>query len=195
MYKRFGQYIFRWAATGNDFKPLVNKGKAAVEVGFSVILYEDSEYLFIIEGRLDLITEVNEVTFWVDHKSQERFATLYRFKPQFMTYALATKLPGIINYIGLQKELQNNSLRRTELITFPKWRLDAWETYLISNVFIPLAKTLALNKGFQSNYESCGGSFDSYPCQFTEICECGSEEMKEQVKKFKYVEIERWKPW
>lgn len=195
LFKRFGQYIFRWAATGNDFRPLIKNGRPSVELGFSEIIHEDENYLFIIEGRLDLLASIGETIFWVDHKSQEQEKHLYKMKPQFMTYGLATGLPGIINYIGLQKELKPSHLRRTELMIFPRWKLDKWKERIINKVFIPLATTLANNYSFEESDESCSGAYDSTPCQFTDICECQSLEMRNQVEKFKYVQVKPWRPW
>src|SRR6266699_693617 len=102
--KRFIQYGFKYY--GKDFAPIVKNNKVSVEIGFSVPIYEDKENLFILEGRIDLLTRHPDFgLMFIDNKTQDRISFLYPYKLQFMCYALATRAKyGIINYFGLQQK-------------------------------------------------------------------------------------------
>src|SRR6266446_5275257 len=53
--QRFSQYVYNYA--GRDLIPAINldNNAIAVELGFSKILYEDEDVLFLLEGRIDLL--------------------------------------------------------------------------------------------------------------------------------------------
>lgn len=198
--QRFLQYIFK--NNNSDFVPLKIKGIPAVELGFSKILYEDAKYLFIVEGRIDLITEISNQTCWVDHKTQGAAKRLYKFKPQFLTYAWATGYSkAIINYIRLHQTYNEKDTLVKEVIDFPPFIIKEWEDTMLRKVFFPLAHILEHNgmdctsNNFEKNRGSCSGAYDSAPCMFTQLCETQSPEMQESIKNFAYVKIKPWRPW
>jgi hypothetical protein len=202
--KRFTQYTQRYF--NDDFYIMSTKVSPA-ELGFSKLLYEDAGVKFIVEGRIDLVTLVqgSHLAF-VDHKTQSRESTLYHYKPQFKTYAWATGCEyGIINYIGLQEDKNNekmkkNTLFRRDLIHFNPWMIEEWELKMkeIFNYAYNLINDLDFAEKvcyLHRNDSACAGAFDSNPCPMRFICEEGNWEMKEAIKKFKYKVKDKWMPW
>jgi hypothetical protein len=206
--QRFVQYVFNWM--GRDFKPYIKEGRPATELGFSTILYENENVLFIIEGKIDLLIEVAEDVYaFVDHKSQSKENHLFNYRPQMLTYALATRYNyAMINYFGLQKEVKEKVTFRRDTIKITNWMIERHRKYLIEKVFTPIWMADIKLKGiylkekesneikFEPNYSNCAGSFDSSPCMFSRLC-WGTEhaEMRENMKKFYYVKSESWSPW
>jgi hypothetical protein len=168
-----------------------------VEKGFSYELFNSPEYLFILEGRIDLIAPMgnsNGLGF-IDHKFQLRERNLYPKSIQFKNYALATGLNlGIINYVRLHKEVSNKTFKR-DIIAFNSQEIRAWRGELI-DIYINVAKNL---KGdhkydFPRRRSQCSGKF-GYACQFTHICEEPNREVGEMIKIQSYKKKKEWKPW
>jgi hypothetical protein len=205
--ERFLLYVMRYM--NDDFNLRYDSKIAPVELGFSKLLFENDEVRFIVEGRIDLVANIQDGrACFVDHKSQEKAINLYRYKPQFKTYAWATGYNwGIVNYFGLQADknndlMKNGKLFRRDLIYFEKWMIDEWEEKL-KLIFWEIYYSLKLENSFETekslylyrNDSACGGAFDCNPCQFTHLCELESWSMKEQLKSFKYAKMEPWTPW
>ena len=191
---RFVQYTYRW--NGNDFKPATNKiGAPAIELGFSKVLDETLEHLFIVEGRIDLIdSRFKDNLIIVDHKTQSREANLYRYRPQMLTYAWATGYrAGMYNYIGLQESYKDHYLRR-DYFDIPEHLVKSWRDQMLS-IFLEIKENLRINKPFRRNLAACSGDFDSNPCQFIKICEAKDVNIANQIKQFAYVQVEKWSPW
>jgi hypothetical protein len=187
---RFLQYVT--STYGSDYRPVVKNGIPAVELGFSKLLYEDDNYLFVVEGRIDMLAIINGETIFVDHKTQGKVQELYKFSPQFLTYAWATGLSkGIINYIGLQDTLVDKSFRR-QLISFPKWKINEWKKKMMT-IFSSISSTILYGSGFERNENSCQGKF-GWPCQFTMLCETENINIQQGLKE-QFYEIKIWKPW
>lgn len=162
-----------------------------IEQGFSHKLYEDNNYLFILEGRIDFIGTHNYNQFFMDHKFQLRERKLYTKSIQFKNYAMVTGLNlGIINYIRLHKEPSAKTFIR-EPISFNSIELKRWRSELIE-IYIEMAKQLKDGK-FRRNWNACSGKF-GYPCQFTPICE-ESKEIGELIKIQNYKKKKEWRPW
>ena len=194
---RFLQYGMRYMQ--NDIRPSVKKGKPAVELGFSKVLKETPDVLYVVEGRIDLIGTYAGVELFMDHKTQAQAKDLYQFIPQFKTYAWATGLNrGMINYIGLQAEVNDKTFRR-QLVTFPSWMIANWEKKMIS-VFDAIRIDLESGEEwfetspYSMNDHACGGSFNSAPCMFTRLCETHDRGIRESIIKQNY-EIRIWQPW
>lgn len=164
---------------------------ALVEQGFSYELLNTSEYLFVLEGRIDLIGEINGTKLWSDHKFQFRKRDLYNKSIQFRNYSLVTDLSmGIINYIRLHKETSKDTLKR-DLVTFSPAERRHWKQELIE-IFIKMVKTVK-SGSFERNRDSCPGKF-GYKCEFTPICDEYDPLIQVEIKK-RYKEIPIWKPW
>jgi len=188
-----------------DFVPLVNKnGVPAVELGFSKILFENESRIYIVEGRIDLISKFEDKLFFTDHKTQGTKKDLYGFKTQFLTYAWATGLSdGLINYVGTTKEPNKDTFRRQH-INFPKHMIDLWKdqmTGIFNDIYYQtheLSEKAPIensDRAFGRRLTSCAGAFESNPCQYIPICTSQTLEMKQSIKKFNFVESKIWRPW
>lgn len=172
------------------------KRQPLVEQGFSYELFNSPEYLFILEGRIDLIATMGNSgqLGFIDHKFQLRERELYNKSIQFKNYALVTGLSfGTINYIRLHKEVSNKTFKR-ELISFNSAELRSWRSELIS-IFEMMATAVKHGDyAFLRNRSACPGKF-GYPCQFTHICEEPSRNVGNAIKTQMYRKKEEWKPW
>jgi len=207
--QRFLLYVQRYL--NDDFNPLAINNAESVEVGFSYLLHEDAKVKFILEGRIDLITKLQDnILCFIDHKTQSRDSSLYHYTPQFKTYALVTGYEyGIINYFGMQEDKTNNLLKtnklfRRDLIHFNKNLIEEWRIKLIQtfyNVRNILANsnnnsnTNELSLIYIRNDSACAGAFNSNPCSFVDLCEEPNFELKQKVKEFKFTKGEKWTPW
>jgi hypothetical protein len=169
------------------------KEEPLVEQGFSYELLNTNEYLFVLEGRIDLLAVLGSEHVWVDHKLQFRERELYSKSIQFRNYSLATGLNlGVINYIRLHQSVNDKTLVR-QPISFSSLENRLWKQELIE-IFISISKSLTNGAGFRKNRESCSGKF-GYPCPFTPICEEWSGETREAIKQRDFVQKKEWKPW
>lgn len=211
--KRFNDYWMTYCT--NDVTPALGKPthsiveqdgsfldtytpKALVEQGFSYHLFESREYLFILEGKIDMIYKREGVPEWMDHKFQFRERTLYNKSIQFRNYSLVTGFSiGCINYIGLQKEVTAKTFRR-QIITFSPAELKEWRQEIIEK-FVEIATALRRDwyfgpGGKSKNRDSCTGKF-GYACPFTKICEESNPHLVKSIKEIEYVKKEIWRPW
>lgn len=195
--QRFTQYVMRYF--GSDFNVLMKNNVPAVEVGFSEILYEDEEVIYILEGRIDLLVKVEGLgNVFVDHKTRERNdGDLYGWKPQFLCYALATKFNyGMYNYIGTAKGYDEKETFKRQLVHIPQWKIEEWHRFIIANVY---NKIYAIKRfditSWLKNFNSCSGAWEKKPCQFTQICETHKTEQKELIKATYFEKVKKWSPW
>lgn len=163
-----------------------------VEKGFSYELLNTPDYLFILEGRVDVIGNISSSLAFMDHKFQGRSHELYQKSIQFRNYSLALDLSlGIINYIRLHKEITKDTLKR-EIISFPPWERKWWKTELIK-IYLRIAERMR-TKDFEMNFSACPGKY-GFKCEFTKICEEHDLVTIEAVKSQNYKQKEVWKPW
>jgi len=164
-----------------------------IEQGFSHKLFDSPEYLFILEGRIDMLTSRANNQLFMDHKFQLRERKLYPKSIQFKNYGLVTGCNfGIINYIRLHKEVKTSTLVR-EPISFSAMELRRWRAELIG-IYVDMAKEINNSLGFTHRWNACSGKF-GYPCQFTHICEEPNPHTANLIKVQKYKEKKEWKPW
>ena len=198
---RFNMYWMRWSAL-RDITPNADDSGPLVERGFSYLLHEDQDIIFVLEGKIDVIGQYAGQPVFMDHKFQFRRRDLFRKRIQFRNYALVTGLTtGVINYIRLTKEISDTTFSR-DVVTLMANEHEWWKSELI-NIFTQVA----LARGFGDylrNWDSCEGKF-GYPCDFTTsdgrlgICESmHDEQLVKYIKENQYITIqesERWKPW
>jgi hypothetical protein len=164
-----------------------------VEKGFSYELLNTPDYLFVLEGRVDLIGDLNGITVFMDHKFQGRRRALYTKSIQFRNYSMALNLSlGVINYVRLAKEIDSKETFKRELISFPLWEREWWRKELIK-IFHRIASSKK-EEDFGKNFSACSGKF-GYQCQFTKICEEHNLVTIQAVKDQHYKKKEVWKPW
>lgn len=217
LYKRFVQYISYYY--GNDFIPLKRNGVPAVEVGFSVPFYECDEYLAVLEGKIDVLTNLYEGkpewNCFVDHKTRGQAKNLYGFKTQFLTYATATGFHyGMYSYFGMAQTFNDKKPDDTfnrRLIYIPDWKIKQYRVHLeklfdriyqqlkrlnLVNTLSEWHGTRKLNVSdlFGQNLSSCAGPFENTPCQFAMLCE-NPIEQREAIKATYYEVVKPWTPW
>lgn len=177
----------------SDYWPIdVYTPNPLVEKGFSYELLNTPDYLFILEGRVDVIGNISGNLAFMDHKFQGRSHELYQKSIQFRNYSLALDLSlGIINYIRLHKEITKDTLKR-EIISFPPWERKWWKTELIK-IYLRIAERMR-TKDFEMNFSACPGKY-GFKCEFTKICEEHDLVTIEAVKSQNYKQKEIWRPW
>ncbi len=157
---------------------------ALVEQGFSYSLLDTKEYLFVLEGKVDLIGEVS--------KFQFRKRDLYNKSIQFRNYSLALDISmAVINYIRLHKAVEKDTLKR-DLISFSPQERRKWKEEL-TETFIKMARAKK-QRFYERNRSSCPGQF-GYKCEYTPICDEIDPLVQVAIKENKYKKIEEWKPW
>lgn len=176
----------------NGFLVDTVKREALVEKGFSYELLNTREYLFVLEGRIDLIARARTEILWVDHKFQIRAHDLHPKCIQFRNYALATGLPiGTVNYIRLHDKLDKTTLVR-QPISFNPMELNHWKSELIQ-AFVDISRTMprhSLNRASCSNLGGWGK-----PCIFNEMCNEYFASTREAIKNQNFTKGKVWKPW
>lgn len=178
------------------------------EVGFSKVIYEDSDVCFLYEGRIDYIArnEPSGLLSWVDYKTQSKEYVLYENPNQFIGYSwvLGTNL-GYVQYYGLQSgskdaskaqiEREREKAFRLEPIYHPPGLIDQWRTETIQT-FREIAGLLPFGElAFRRTRAACTSGF-SGTCQFTHVCDnawAGSEILN-GIKRLRY-KSEEWHPW
>ena len=180
----FGLYN-EYVDSSYELNPLVEKG-------FSYPLLDTPDYLFVLEGRIDLLCNQGGQEAFMDHKFQSRANRLYKKSIQFRNYAMVTGVRlGIINYIRFHKDVSKNTLERVH-ISFSQFELEWWKKELIQ-VFIEISHKMKTGE-FRRRWNSCNGKY-GYPCPFTPICEERSEPVRENIKNQLYRIKEKWSPW
>lgn len=171
---------------GYDLNPLVEKG-------FSYPLLDTPDYLFCLEGRIDLLCNLNGQDAYMDHKFQQKEKSLYKKSIQFKNYALVTGVRlGIINYIRFHQTLAPNTLER-QLISFSPMEREWWRKELIKT-FIEISHDMKMGE-FRQRWNSCKGYGGKYICPFTKLCEERNDDVRENIKSQFYRIKEKWTPW
>lgn len=139
----------------------------AVEKGFSILLYEDEEYIFIYEGRPDLVIKLSpteQSIVIVDNKSQQREGSIYPYNDQAMGYCYALRTNTFIyNYFGLQTTGDPRKWFHRGSIRFSPEILEEWRKTTI-RWFKQIAETTDFKKSWL-----CEGKYGV--CFFKDLCE------------------------
>jgi hypothetical protein len=142
----------------------------AVEKGFSKILYEDKDHLFIYEGRIDFIGKFpnDPAKFWVDHKTEARKEELNPDSNQFLGYSWALGTTnGLINYIGFQTGKSPDEAFRRTIVTHHKELIAEWHEQTI-HAYFRLAN-LHRHSYYTKNRSQCK-PYACQPCMYHELC-------------------------
>lgn len=180
--KAFDFYITRLTLTNDDFTPI---SEDSVELGFSRVLYENKDVVYVVTGRIDMLSKWKGYDPYVvvDHKFQWDAHEIYDKCPQFRTYAMVTNAPGmIVNYIRVYKK--TTGVER-QLIDFTPQDHLTWKQYILTNVFNEIHKEYRNNwdlsdKEFnvrmtlknlekKGNAHACQSRYGE--CIYTPICE------------------------
>lgn len=178
------QYIAHYQ--NETWKPL------AAEIGFSKILYEDSQFKFIYEGKIDLLMEVQGIKAFVDHKSQSRHRNLPQDSNQFLGYAWATGFKlGIINFLNLAPSKSPKDAFRREICNYSTALVEEWKEGAIETCFA-LAKSREIGN-FSKRRQGCNGVYGL--CDFIHVCKQTSPAIINGMLSRDYVKKEAWSPW
>lgn len=202
--QRFIQYIIKYSTF--EYNPLIRNGVPSVEVGFAKKIYEDDNYIFIIDGRIDLLAHADFGNFFIDHKTQERKSELYEQKIQFCTYSLATGFNyGGVNYFGLQKKYEEKETLRRDFFYIPQWKIEQFKGYIIEKVFKPIAERRAEDARrrlsgvrkdqWEMSLNSCSGPDEKRRCELADICETEHVETRDLIKRQFFQVVPAWSPW
>lgn len=175
-----------------------------VEVGFSEEIYNDGEYQFILEGRIDLAEAFLNRSIAVigDHKCQGRKKNLYRRSIQFKNYALIRKTQLlVINYIRFTAKPDKDTFVR-ELVSFGKADHEAWK-YELLNMFFRIAEfkekfdnptdTKSMYLNYFKKRSSCSGFYGE--CEFTPLCDEPNQNVLVNIKGQNYEHRKPFRPW
>lgn len=192
---RFREYVFTYIQ--NDFQI---ETPHHAEVGFSYKLYEDHEYLFILEGKIDLFnpTYGTYKLGYADHKFQLRRRDLYTKSIQFRNYGLVTNAKlAMINYVRLTQKVDTTTYKR-QLISFAPGEHEWWRKRLIKYFLKVAEQRYQINAlgphWVEKNWGSCSGKF-GYECDYTQLCNERDHAVKLAVEKNLYQIKPEWKPW
>lgn len=188
---------------GTSIPELIPTSPDHVEVGFSEKIYEDSERLYVLEGRIDLLGQIanNCTEGWADHKFQSRERDLYLKSIQFRNYSMVTKLGlGVVNYIRFAKKIEKDKTFKRSVISFSKIEMDLWKDQLLM-IYYNIEDALRLFQLSETtpdqlrNWGACSGKF-GYHCDYTKLCEnfYNPELIKIQEQQ-EFKERPEWKPW
>ncbi len=145
----------------------------AMESGFSFILYEDDNHLFIYEGRPDLVvmmpdplSPARQVRVVVDHKTAGRREDLVDFNNQVNGYLCAADTRYFVyNYCGKQKDPNPSKYFWRQIVSRSPEALEKWKKNTIEWYF-RIAKAIDDDKFTQSM--QCSGKYG--PCEFISLC-------------------------
>ena len=162
------------------------------EIGFSKVLYESRDYLFIYEGRIDLLVEFARDLMWVDHKTQGRKEDLVHERNQFLGYGFATgQTLGIINYLGWQTSLPINECFRRTPVSLSQSLIDEWKEMTIQWYFEILR--WEANGIYLKNRHSCSGRYGN--CSFIDLCKQTSKNRIETLIQRDFEVRKKWTAW
>ena len=196
--KRIVDYTAKYQK--DDIQPL---SEQHVEIGFSEPIYEDSENLFTLEGRVDLIGTLQGLDCFMDHKFQSKSHYLYNRSVQVKNYMLITKKPAaVLNYIRLHDKVEKDTLTR-EVITLNSVELTAWHRRLVQ-IFFRMKKVVQATQGkeVERNWNACSGGRLTYDklkpqfCWYTDLCEEVDPVISERKEKALFkIKENIWRPW
>jgi len=204
---RFGDYLLKYSAGDytvglrNTTEIQVHDGwlrdvqvpEALVEQGFSYELYNSSEYLFVLEGRIDFIGHQRGESLWMDHKWQMRQRNLYGKSIQFRNYTLVTGFNlGVVNYVRLKDKVDSTTLVR-QPISFSPGEIRAWKEEL-TEIYVSIAKRQKAANFPAQNRSACPGKF-GYECQFTSLCDLYDIRQRQAQKQMYFTKKKEWRPW
>jgi hypothetical protein len=185
--QRFREYCYTYV--NNDIVPL---SADHIEVGFSEPIFESSDRLYVLEGRIDFMGTLQGLNVTGDNKFQVRSKQLYNKSIQFRNYAMITKTNMfLVNYIRLTKGVSKDTFVR-DIASFTPVEHAVWKQRLIV-VFDKMAEAI-LSDSYEQRWDSCAGKYGK-PCVFTPLCEQWDKQLIQIKKRDHYVKKDEWKPW
>jgi PD-(D/E)XK nuclease superfamily len=155
------------------------------EVG-SKILFEDENYKFIYNFKVDLIAEKGSIIAPFDHKTSKRRVEPSSLSNQFIGYCYGIGMNNIVvNKIGFQKSLTPQQRFNRFILTIDKERINEW----IENTTYWCFRILEARE--RENYPMNLTSCDKYSgCIYSSICETDPESRLYKIERDFRVEKE-----
>lgn len=190
---KLSQYHAHWAEEENNYEFIAN------EVGFSKVLHEDNDVLFLYEGKIDALLKISGKLTVVDHKTQHPGFASHRYdlpgySNQFMGYCWAAKTTNvIIDYTvwsDPKYKIGDRTFRR-EFFPLDPILIKQWKESTIRSYWDILISIRAneFHAGFPYACDSRYGFCDFFKvCQYT-----GRNRLVELNTNFK--QEPRWEPW
>jgi hypothetical protein len=143
---------------------------AVEEVG-SKIFYENENFKFIYNFKIDLVAESGRIIAPFDHKTSKRRSEPSSLSNQFIGYCYGLGVNNIVvNKIGFQKTLSASQRFNRYILTIDDARINEW----IENTISWCARILEAqeNNNWPMNFTSC----DKYSgCIYQSLCETDPE--------------------
>lgn len=168
LFNRFVQYCVRYSDDKIRIGTIERNGakNAAVEVGFSFPLLDNSDYLFVIEGRIDMIVQQSGVDVIWDHKIQTQRKEIYGRSVQLSNYTLATEISrGMHNYVRLAQTPNGDTFERKVHFFGPLVK-ERWRKYILGKFF----EIASLQNEPRQELGACEGEH-WHPCMYIPLCE------------------------
>lgn len=186
--KRFLEYFNYWQVEDSKYELV------ACEKGFSKTIYEDSNVLFVYEGRIDALFYHNreQVYVWRDYKTHSG-QKLYKHTNQFYGYTWALTeygCRGEIDYIGKNKTFNPNEPSKTferEIVKFHQSQVDRWVVRAIDTFY-----DIYRDTRYHERMSACQGKYGV--CSFHTLCE-RDPSIHESLIQINYKEKEKWSAW
>lgn len=167
----------------------------SIEAGFSELIYEDAERMYILEGRIDMADcEINGQRCIVDHKFQLRRKDLYKKAIQFRNYAMVCHSNMmVVNYIRLAAAVDKQTFERVTS-TFTEAEHCMWRLRL-TDIYHAIYEAQTLRAGRYTKNESACTNKYGYECEYTHLCEEWEPNMVHAKRETMYSIGEAWRPW
>lgn len=160
----------------------------AVEKGFSKVLYEDNENLFLYEGRPDLFGRNQTYDFVADHKCQFREYDIYPYSNQPFGYLWALGVKEFVyNYLKILKK--DFEFRRTP-ITFEQRAIDNW-VGVTTEWYFRLKNSIERKSFLPSS--QCTTQYGK--CAYTSLCECTTDAQRMFVINTNFQIKKKYRSW
>lgn len=138
----------------------------AVELGFSVLLYQDDKYQFVYEGRPDMIIhDGKSIVVW-DHKTRSRESSINEMNNQALGYCFGVGTNKLVyNYIGLQDNILPSKNFKREPILYSASQIARWHSDTVKSYY--RAASYIEQNDFHRTY-ACEGKYSI--CDYNVIC-------------------------
>jgi PD-(D/E)XK nuclease superfamily protein len=178
--------IFQFREYANYYQHDSWSPLAVEEVG-SKILFEDDNYKFIYNFKIDLVAEQGKIIAPFDHKTSRRRQEPSSLSNQFIGYCYGLGLNNIVvNKIGFQKTLSPQQRFNRFILTIDDARINEW----INNTVSWCKKIIESRdeENWPMNLTSC----DKYSgCVYSGLCETDPESRMYKIERDFKVD----KPW
>lgn len=183
--KKYSNAILKYVQTYD----LLQMKVVAVEAGFSKIIHEDDENLFIYEGRPDIVIMNGENEIVVgDNKTQAYQYDIYPFNNQAIGYLWGTGAKTFFyNYLTLSSEPEV----RRDIFPFSNDQIESWKEETIRWFF--RAKSSIQNKEFPMSRFGCTDKYGK--CDFYRLCEYTNYNMKNWIMRSEFKKKPKHKSW